>query len=233
MRQILEDAMIGYRQEAANLLMLVAPVLIAGPFIVLFAATGLVASLAAVPLLLLLYLVAYAACVRATGLIMRNLSPEPSVAYLDVLASSPALLRVAAPGGVLLAAVTASGLIISDLGVPWLGLQVGLLGSVAFLVWWARHAYDQPLILAHEVEVAEAGRIGDQLAQGGLAWTATLLAVVSLPLFVAGLMSWLLALTVAPVFGGAVFTLALALWLPFAALSLTRASTELMGAPQA
>ncbi len=225
--------MISYRQEAANLLMLVAPVLVAGPFIVLFAGTGLVASLAAVPLLLLLYLAAYAACVRATGLTMRNLSPDPSAAYLDALASSPDLLRVAAPGGVLLAAVTASGLIISHLGVPWLGLQVGVLGSVAFLVWWARHAYDQPLILVHEVEASEATRVGDQLAEGGLAWTATLLALVSLPLFVAGLISWLLALSVAPLFGGAVFTLALALWLPFAALSLTGASTELVGAPQA
>ena len=191
------------------------------------------AALAAVPLLLLLYLAAYAACVRATGLIMRNLSPEPGVAYLDTLASSPDLLRVAAPGGVLLAAVTASGLIISDLGVPWLGLQVGLLGVVAFLAWWARHAYDQPLLLAHEIELSEAARVGGQLAQGGLAWTASFIALLCLPLFVAGLISWGLALAIAPLFGGAVFTLALALWLPFAALSLTGASTELVGAPQA
>ena len=199
MRDILEDALITYRQEVASLLTLVAPAVLVGPFLVVLAASGLIMALVIVPLLVLLYLATYAACVRAAGFVLRNLAPDPALSYLDVLSASPDLLRVAAPGGILLAVVTACALVISDLAGPLLALQVGLLGFAAFLVWWARHAYDQPLILIHEVEAAEAAQVSAQLARGGLVWTLLLLGAAILPLVVVALLSWGLAAAITTV----------------------------------
>jgi len=230
MRDILEDALITYRQEVASLLTLVAPAVLVGPFLVVLAASGLIMAVVIVPLLVLLYLATYAACVRAAGFVLRNLAPDPALSYLDVLSATPDLLRVAAPGGILLATVTACALVISDMAGPLLALQVGLLGFAAFLVWWARHAYDQPLILIHEVEAEEAAQVSAQLARGGLVWTLLLLGATILPLLVVALLSLGLAAAITPTFGGAVFTLAFALWLPVPALSVTSACTRLVGA---
>jgi len=230
MRQILEEAILTYWQEAMSLLTLVAPAILVGPIVVLLAASGLPIALITLPLLLLLYLAAYAACVRAAGFVLRNLAPDPVLSYQDVLATAPELLRLIAPGGLLLAVVAGSAFVIHDQGAALVALEVAVLGAGVFLFWWARHAYDQPLLLVYEVETPEAHRVGSLLARGGLGWTLSLLGAVSVPLLVAGLVSWGLAVAVTGPFGGALFAMALALWLPVPALSLTSACARLVDA---
>lgn len=233
MRDILEDAAIIYRQEAESLLIIVAPAIVLGPILAMISASGLMPALVTVPVFLLLYLAAYAACVRAAGFVLDNQEPEPGSAYLGVLSSALEVIRAAAPGGFLLAVAWASALVLIGLGFPLLALAIGLLGTAAAFPWASRHAYDQPLILVHEVRAVEAVRVGSHFAEAFKSWTMILLAVVSLPLLAAVLLSWGLAAAVTPSFGGAVFALALALWLPFSALSLTGACARLVGAADA
>jgi hypothetical protein len=229
MRKILEDALITYRQEASNLLIFVGPAVVVGPIAVLIAASGLPAALAMLPVFLLLYLATYAACVRAAASVLHNLSPDPGMAYLEVLSGAPYVLRAAAPGAALLAGVAGVALVLGDLVAPLLGLAVAWLGGGGVLLWLARHAYDQPLILAHGLRTDDVARAGEQLAEDGFLWTLTLLTVVALPLLLAGLLAWGLAAVVTAPFGAAVFALAVALWLPLPALSLTIACSRLVG----
>ena len=229
MRQILEEAFITCWQEAASLGTMIAPAVLLGPIVVLIASAGLPVALVTLPFLLVVYLAAYAACVRAAGFVQRNLAPDPVLSYQDVLANAPELLRLILPGGLLLAVVTGSAFVINDQGAALVALEVAVLGAGVFLFWWARHAYDQPLLLAYEVEAPEARRVGSLLARGGLSWTLCLVGAVSVPLLLAGLLSWGLAAAVTAPFGGAIFALALALWLPFAAFSLTAACARLVG----
>ncbi len=229
MRKILEDALITYRQEAANLLIFVGPAVVVGPIAALIAASGLVTALAMLPVFLLLYLATYAACVRAAGSVLNNLSPDAGTAYLEVLGGAPEVLRAAAPGAALLAGVAGGALVLGDLVAPLLGLAVAWLGGGCVLLWLARHAYDQPLILAHGMRTDDVARVGEQLAEDGFLWTLTLLTVVGLPLLVGGLLALGLAAVVTAAFGAAVFALAVALWLPLSAISLTIACSRLVG----
>ena len=229
MRKILEDALITYRQEASNLLIFVGPAVVVGPIAALIAASGLPTALVMLPVFLLLYLATYAACVRAASSVLHNLSPDPGTAYLEVLGGASEVLRAAAPGAALLAGVAGAALVTGDLVAPLLGLAVAWLGGGGVLLWLARHAYDQPLILAHGMRMDDVARVGEQLAEGGFLWTLTLLTLVGLPLLVAGLLAWALAAAVTVPFGAAVFALAVALWLPLSAFSLTIACSRLIG----
>ena len=229
MRKILEDALITYRQEAANLMIFVGPAVVVGPIAALIATAGLLTSLVMLPVFLLLYLATYAACVRAASSVLHNLSPDPGTAYLEVLGSAPEVLRAAAPGAALLAGVAGVALVLGDLVAPLLGLAVVWLGGGGVLLWLARHAYDQPLILAHGMRTDDVARVGEQLAEDGFLWTLTLLTVIGLPLLLAGLLAWGLAAVVTVPFGAAAFALAVALWLPLSALSLTIACSRLVG----
>ena len=229
MRKILEDALITYRQEASNLMIFVGPAVVVGPIAALIATTGLTTALVMLPVFLLLYLATYAACVRAASSVLHNLSPDPGTAYLEVLGGAPFVLRAAAPGAALLAGVAGAALVLGDLVTPLLGLAVVWLGGGGVLLWLARHAYDQSLILAHGMRMDDVARVGEQLAEDGFLWTLTLLAAIGLPLLVAGLLAWGLAAMVTVPFGAAVFALAVALWLPLPALSLTIACSRMVG----
>ena len=229
MRKILEDALITYRQEAASLMIFVGPAVVVGPIAALIATTGLSTALAMLPVFLLLYLATYAACVRAASSVLHNLSPDPGTAYLEVLSGAPEVLRAAAPGAALLAGVAGGALVLGDLVAPLLGLAVAWLGGGCVLLWLARHAYDQPLILAHGMRTDDVARVGEQLAEDGFLWTLTLLTVIGLPLLGGGLLALGLAAVVTAPFGAAVFALAVALWLPLSAISLTIACGRLVG----
>lgn len=228
MREILEDAAVVYRQEAEGLLIIVSPAIVLGPVLVVVAASGLRAGLAAIPAFLLLYLAAYAACVRAAGLVLSNQQPDPRLAYLSMLRQAQDVVRAAAPLGLLLAVVLASVFFLSDEGFHYLGLAVGLLGAAAAIHWSVRHAYEYQLILVHDLGAKDAREVGRHLAEGRVPLTVAFLTAIGLPLLAAALASWGLAAAVNPAFGGAVLASALALWLPFAALCLTDSCLRLV-----
>lgn len=230
MREIFEDALVAYRQEAENLVVLVAPALTAGPILVLVAAVGVTEALITIPLFVLLYVLTYAACVRAAGLVLANLAPDALQSYLDVIQSLPGVLRASAPGALLLAGIAWSGVIIGDQGDPALALPVALGGALVFLVWAARHAYDQPLLLVQELSPEDAARAGTQITSSGLNWTLYLLLVSSLPLIAIGLLSGLVAVWIEPRFGAILFTLAVAVWLPLPAFTITNATDRVVAA---
>lgn len=233
MRQIFEDAVITYWQEAVSLLTIVGLAVVAGPILVIVAASGLSGSIAVLPLFLLLYLLTYAACVRASGLVLSNLGPDPETSWLYAVSRFPDLLRAFAPGGLLLLATAGSTIVVSDQGPALFAAGlVGLLGAVTFLVWSARHAYDQPLMLVNELDAETAVDAGADLTRDSFSWTLLFLGAIGLPLVMAGLLSWALASAITPTFGGAVFALALALWLPLPAITLTSTCARLVEGAQ-
>ena len=229
MPRILLDAIAYYRDDAEDMLIIVAPAVVLGPILVIFASSGLRASLGTIPAFLLVYILTYAACVRAAGLLRKGLRPEPVVAYLDVLKNASWLLRAVAPGPLLVALVSGAALVVSDLVHPTPALAVGLLGPLIAFLWARRHVYDQPLVLAHGLAAAEATQVSSQVTGGNMLWTTLLLSLVSTPLLATLLLSWGLAAALTPASGAIVFAAALALWLPFSALSFTAASGDLFG----
>jgi predicted neutral ceramidase superfamily lipid hydrolase len=106
-------------------------------------------------------------------------------------------------------------------GMPLIAFAVALAGIAAFAHWTLRHAYDQSLVLAHDMPAPEAMRVGPLLASLQERWTPSLLAAIAAPLLAAVLLGWLAAQALAPPVGGAIFVLALAFWLPLPALALT------------
>jgi hypothetical protein len=229
MREILEDAAIIYRHEVESLLIIAAPAAVLGPMGVLIAGTGLRVALAALPIVLLVYLAAYAACVAAARFALGNDDPDPGRSYLEALARAPAVLVAAGPGLLLIGGSIASALVIANEGFRLLALAVVLAGAGGTIWWAARHPYDLPLILAHDARGSEALRAGPQLAERAHEWTRWLLAATGLPLLLALLLSWGLGALIKPAFGAAFFAALLALWLPFAALVLTSACDRLVG----
>ena len=218
MRELIEEAAITYRQEAENLLFVSAPAAVCGPVLVLISTAGRNAALVAVPLLLIVYLAAYAASVRATGRMLNNMEPEPVSSYLGALLRGAGVLRAAAPGGVLLFGVWWCAILISDQGFAPIALLLGLAGGGVAFAWAAQHAYDLPLVLVHDVQADEAAELGPQLV--GPKQTTRLAGIVSLPLLAVGLLC--LAIGAAnPAFGGVLFAIAIGLWLPFAAIVFT------------
>ncbi len=230
MRQILEDAALKYVQEAPNLLIIIAPAAISGPIFVLAAGAGVVPGLVMLPLFLACYLASYAASVRAAAFMTGNLSPDPAEAYRDVFDTSSHVVRAAIPGVLLSGAVAVLALFFAHQGPTWLAGALVPLGAVAVFYWAGRHAYDQPLILAHSLPATEALRGGEQLAGTSLSWTLVLLGALVAPLAVVTLLCLGFSAVLTPTFGGVVFILALAFWLPLPAFALTTACGWLIGA---
>lgn len=229
MGRILFNAVTNYREEVEDLLVIAAPAIVLGPILVIFASSGLRAALVTIPAFLLLYLFAFAACVRAAGLLKQGLRPEPLQAYFEVFKRSSAVLRAAAPGAVLVGLISGAALVVSDVGPSIAALGVGFVGAVAAFVWGRRNAYHQPLILVHGFEADQAAGLHDQVTGENMLWTTLLVALLSAPVVVVLMLSWGLAAALGPPFGAIVFAVALGLWLPFLALSLTTASEDLFG----
>ena len=229
MGRILLDAAAHYRNEADDLLVIAAPAIVLGPILVIFASSGLGGALGTIPAFVLLFLLAHAACVRAAGLLKSGLRPDPAVAYLDVARRLALVLRAAAPGALLVAGISAAALVVGDLDYSAPALGLGVLGALAAFFWGSRHTYDLPLILIHGLVAEEAARLSEKVTGGNQLWTTFLLALVGAPLLVALLVSWGLAAVLSPPVGAIVFAAALALWLPFQALTFAAASDGLFG----
>lgn len=228
MRRTLEFAVLTYVQEGPNLLMIAGPALLLAPVLVLIADASLQAALTALPLFLLLYLAAYAACVQATRFVLTNLSPDPGLAYVDLLPAAPHIVRAAAPAGLALAVTFGTAIVLANAGQAELATATGVAGLLAFFLWAARHCFDQTLVLAYGLSGKDAQRLSTRLAERDRARTASLLAALAAPLLPAALLSWALAAAVTPALGGAAFAAALAVWLPLPAIALTHACAELV-----
>lgn len=221
MRQLLEDVLIVYRQEADNLLTIVAPAAILGPVLVIVSASSPTIALAAVPLLLLIYLATYATCVRASGAMLRNLSPDPTRSFLEVLVSAPGILVVAIAPILLLTVVMCGALFVAQAGFIAIGAAMGLVGLGAAAYWVTQHPYDFSLLLAFDVDSDQAVRGGSKLALVARDETLRLLALVAAPFAIVSLIALWAGIFLGQPAGAGIFLLALALWLPLPALALT------------
>lgn len=221
MRQLLDDVTMIYRQELDSFLTIVVPLAVLGPVLVIVATGGFIQTAVAVPILLFLILLTYAACLRAAALILRNLSPDPSTAWIEALRSAPAAIMAALAPALALAGCFIVGVRISELGVPFIGLLPALAGLALFVRWSIRHAYDESLVLAHDMPSNEAMRVGPLLAVLDERWTARLLTALAAPLVVAMVLCWIASFYLTPLVGGALYVLAMAFWLPLPALALT------------
>jgi len=233
MRQLLDDVLIVYRQEADSLLTITAPAAILGPVFVIIAAASPAAALASVPVLLLLYLATYATCVRATGAMLRNLSPEPGRSFLDVVLSTPAVLIVAIAPFLLLTVVMCGALFIAEAGFAPVGAAMGLIGLAVAAHWLTQHPYDYSLLLAFDVGTDEAVRAGGQLAIVARRETLLLLGVLAGPLAAVALVALWAGIVLGQPAGAGIFLVALALWLPFPAIALTFGCDRLVHEPAA
>lgn len=231
MRQLLDDVLIVYRQEADSLLTIVAPAAILGPVLVIIAAASPTAAFASVPVLLLLYLATYATCVRAAGAMLRNLSPEPGRSFLDVVLSGPAVLIVAIVPFLLLTVVMCGALFVAEAGFAPIGAGMGLIGLAAAVQWVTQHPYDYSLLLAFDVGTDEAVRAGSQLAVVARRETLLLLGAVAAPLAALALVSLWAGIVLGQPAGAGIFLVALALWLPFPAIALTFGCDRLVHEP--
>lgn len=227
-RRILEEGLVTCWQEADNLLTIIFPAVLAGPVGVVIADSSVVGAAIVVPALLFTYFFVYAACVRATGQLSHGLSPDPLGAYRDVLFAPRDVGRVLAPGIGLLAATLAGMVFLSHQGYVALAVALGLGGAAAFLVWASHHIYELPLILVEGVYGSDALAASRELREDDVAWARSLLALLSAPLVVVALISWGVAAVFAPAMGAAIFALAVALWLPFAAFAVSAACLEWM-----
>ena len=228
MRDIIEEALIIYRAEVDSFLTIITPAAGLGLILLIVSDTGLTAALVTIPLLLVVYLATYAACIRQAGSMVAGGSYAATRVWLDVLGRMPHALVAAAPAGILIAVVAGCAVVLSDQGFWYLGMGVGLLGLAGAGRWASKHAYDQPLIIVYEARALEALETGSRLAADTRDWTLRLLAAVFAPLAAGGLISAGLAWLMAPIAGAAIFLLLVALWLPFGALCLTEACLRLV-----
>jgi hypothetical protein len=230
MRQLLEEAVLTCWQEAQNLALVVAPAALLGPIFVIIAGSSLTLAVVTLPVVLLAYLVVYAASIRAASLIAHNLSPDPVEVYHDLLFKAPDVIRIAFPGWLLAAGVAFGVLVVASQGWALLAAAMALGGAGVIGFYFARHAYDLPLIIAHGLPYQQASRGGAQLADAGQQWTVAVLGVSAAPLAVIGLLCLGFSAVVSPVFGGVVFVLVLSAWLPLVAFVMTTSAEHLIDA---
>jgi hypothetical protein len=231
MRQLLEDVLIVYRQEADNFLTIVAPAAILGPVVVIISAASPSAALVSVPILLLLYLATYTTCVRASGAMLRNLSPDPMRSLIDVLVSAPSILIVAVAPVLLLTVVMCGALFVAEAGFVLIGAAMGLIGIGAAVHWATQHPYDYSLLLAFDVSPDDAVRAGSNLAIVARRETMVLLGMLAAPLAVVGLVALWAGIFLGQPAGAGIFLVAFAFWLPFPALALTFGCDRLVSEP--
>jgi hypothetical protein len=228
MRETLEEAAILYRQEAEDLLFIAAPAAVLGPILLLVIAYSTTAAFVCIPLVLLLYFAVYAASVQAASMMMGSRSPEPGPSYTGVLMRAPDLLRIALPGGLLMAATWGICVFISDNGFPPIALLLGIAGGAIALAWVARHIFDVPLVVVHDMGASEAGALGSQMTAGPLSGPLVILLSIAAPLVGVAVLGLALAFVIHPLFAGVLFSIGTAVWLPFAALALVFASERLV-----
>lgn len=230
MREIFEDAIITFRQEGENLLFIVAPAAVIGPIGVMIALQSLTAAIVTIPILVLLFFLTYAACLRAAGLMMENRTPEMGPAYVGVLEHGRDTIQFAWQGMAIIIGSALVSVIASTMGRSDVALLLIAFGGGGFLMWSARHAYEQPFLLGLSVSGHEAQVAGQHLADQLSSWTATLVFTLSAPMLVAGALAFGLSMAISPSFGAAAFSIAVALWLPLPALALTAACARLVSA---
>ena len=228
MRSIIEDAAVIYKQELESLQVLVIPAILLGPILAMVASSNLTLALASLPVFLLVYGVCYAASVRGAGMLLNNREPSPGTVYSGVLAKSIDVWLAGAPLALLAAGLAASGIVASDLGDAFLAPAFVVAGAVVTLTWASRHAVDLPLILVYGLGAHDATHVGNVIARGSETRRVALLTMVAAPVGVAALLGWAVGLWLAPVVGAGIFLIALALWLPFAAVAMTVHASQLI-----
>ncbi len=229
MRELFEDAMLVYRQEADNLLTIVTVTAVISLILLIASAMSLTLSLAAIPLFIVLYLVTFSLCLQWAGFMSTSRTAgRGDKPWLDLLARAPSILYAAGPGCLLALLVASSAAVAGDAGFWYLSIAVGVLGLFAGVQWFAKHAYDGAIVIVFDAGARDAIDAGARLAEDWHEWTMRLIGLLSLPLVVTGAVCVLLGMTLAPLAGAAIFVLALAVWLPFAALILASACQRLM-----
>ncbi len=83
-------------------------------------------------------------------------------------------------------------------------------------------------MIVFDAGARDAIEAGGRLTDSAHEWSAKLIALLSLPLVATGILCAGLSMMLAPLAGAAIFVLALAAWLPFAALVLTSACQRLL-----
>jgi len=228
MRSIIEDAVIIYKQELESLQILVIPAILLGPILAMVAATNLTLALVTTPAFLLVYGVCYAASVRGAGMLLNNRDPSPGAVYSGVLAKSIDVWLAGAPLALLAAGLAVAGLVASDLGDAFLAPIFAIAGGACVLVWASRHALDLPLILVYGLGAHDATHVGNVIARRSEPQRLALLTMVAAPVALAALLGWGAGAWLAPVVGAGIFLIALALWLPFAAVAMTVHTSQLV-----
>lgn len=223
MREIFEDAIFTFRQEGDKLFFIVVPAATIGPIGVMIALGSLTKAFVTIPLLVLLFFLTYAACVRAAGLMMENRTPDIGPAYGGVLKSGRDTIQFAWQGMAIISGAAIVSVLVSTLWRTDVALLPIAFGGGGFLIWSALHAYDQPLLLAFSVPGDEAQAAGQHLADRLPSWTAMLIVTLSAPMLAAGALALALSSAISASFGAAAFSIAVALWLPLPALALTTA----------
>jgi hypothetical protein len=229
MRELFEDAVLVYRQEADSVLTVVGVTAVLSLILLLLSAMSMTFALTAVPLFVLMYLATYALCLQWAG----STSTSRTFGYgtkpwLEVLARGPSILYAAGPACVLAVLVAGSAVIAGHEGFWYLSIADGLLGLAAGLQWLIRHAYDEPLVVVFDVGARDAIDAGSRLTESDPEWTIRVLAWLFAPLIVVGAICVGLGMLLAPLAAAAVFVLALTAWLPFAALVLAGACQRLL-----
>jgi len=227
MREILEDSFLIYREELENLFGLLLPAVIVGPVGLMIAASGMNASLAMIPVLLLLYLGTSAACLHWAGY-QANHMRSPGRTWWTLLREAPNIIVSTAPVALVLVVVSVCGLFLADQGFDYLAWLAAIAGTVATCHWLSGHAYELPLVMAFDASSRQARALSGQLDYKERRATLRLLAVIGAPMYAVALLGVWLALAIHPIVGAAVFLLAGTLWLPFAALCLVTACDRIL-----
>ena len=229
MRDLVEDSALIYRQELESLFTLMLPGIILGPVLLIIAAGGLTAGLALVPVILLLYLGTYAACLNWAGYQLTSSPPPLGPMLLVLLRRAPDIILSAAPVGILIAAMAACGLVVADQGFAYLALLAAAAAFFTTAHWFSRHTYELPLVVVYGASARQAAEASARLDDDAKQWTMRLLLLIGAPVVIVGLLSVWLAWALAPMAGAAVFLLALTLWMPFGSLCLVAACARLLG----
>ncbi len=228
MRDILEDAALIYRQELESLFVLLVPGIVLGPVLLIIAATGLKAGLAIIPLLLLLYLGSYAACLTWAGDQLTN-NARPAAMPLTLLRRAPDIIQSVAPVVLLLGVVSACGLVVADQGFLYLSLLAAAACFFTAAHWLTRHAYELPLVVIYNASARQAAEASALLDEEAKQWGVRLLMLIGAPIALVGLVGLWLAWAIAPLVGAAIFLLALTVWMPFGSLCFAAACARLLG----
>ncbi len=229
MRDLLEDAILVYRQEADGLLSIVTVTAVLSLILLVMSAMSMTLALVALPIFIILYLASFSWSVQWAGTFSTSrTSDRGQKPWLDLLARAPSIAYTAAPGCLLALLIAGSAIIAGDAGFWYLSIAVGILGLAAGAQWFAKHAYDEALVIVFEARASDAVEAGSRLTEASAEWNARLLGLTCAPLFIVAIPCVVLAWWLAPLAGAALFVLALSAWLPFAALVLTNACQRLM-----